>query len=271
MKRRIVAILILLLQVVPSLAVGMTCIGETKAIDTGISQLNDSNLTIGITRDTLNKQLHLKIMEQSVTKEKKVKEKVTKEKRFEEYNRYANCFVNIRKKPNKDSERITTVEPNTLVRVVGKKRKWSKVVVGDIHGYIKSEYLSKDEIPISKLNRWGIELTEDEIYTLALIVWKEAGNQSMTGKEAVVEVVFNRMISETFGGDLYSVLSRKGQFNTWKSRNNSNPTEEEYKAIHNVLQGRTYILDYDYVYFSTRKANGYDFIKIGNHWFGKGK
>lgn len=187
------------------------------------------------------------------------------------YPMYTNCCVNIRMGADIDEEIITTINPNTVLEVTGRKGKWSKVVLSDgTHGYLKSEFLSENEVPISELNRWGIDLTVDEKNLLAQIVYLEAGIDSIEGKEAVIESIFNRMVfSKAYHGDLYSVLSRQGQYTTWPARNNARPGEEEYMAIDRVLNGITYILDFDYVYFSLGKSNGHDFVKVGKHWFGR--
>lgn len=187
----------------------------------------------------------------------------------EEIQRYANTYVNFRTGPNMDFEIIQTLRPNTAVACIGYEDEWTYVLYGEQYGYIKSEYLSDVELSMSELNRWGIELTQEEIELLAKIVWKEARGEQQTGREAVVEVVFNRMVSDLFGGDLYSVLSSKGQFSSWSGKDSAAPTENEYKAVKDVLHGCTYILNQDYVYFSTGKSNGRDFIQIGNHWFGR--
>jgi hypothetical protein len=48
------------------------------------------------------------------------------------------------------------------------------------------------------------------------------------------------------------------------------PDESEDAIIDYVLtHGRT-VLPEDYVYFATYKANGRDFIQIGNHYFSRG-
>ncbi len=192
-------------------------------------------------------------------------------KRIEEYSMYTNCYVNIRKNAGTDTEIIKIVDPNTLIVVTDVKGEWSKVTIDDdICGYIKTEFLSEHETPICELNRWGIDLAKDEIQLLAQIVYLEAGIDSLEGKEAVIESIFNRMVfSDSYQGDLYSVLSRQGQYTTWTSRNNAKPGDEEYLAIERVLKGATCILDYDYVYFSLQKSNGHDFIKVGKHWFGR--
>ena len=116
-------------------------------------------------------------------------------------------------------------------------------------------------------NRWDITLTSDEIDLLAKIVWLEARGESDLGKQAVVEVVFNRMIHEYFQGSLYEVLSSRNQFSTWKNKNIAKPTDSEYDAINKVLNGKTNILPIDTVYFSTSPRNSNIVAHIGCHYF----
>ena len=116
-------------------------------------------------------------------------------------------------------------------------------------------------------NRWEIQLTEEEIDLLAKILWVEARGESETGQKAVVEVVFNRMISEEFPNTLYDVLSQKKpvQFASWKLREKAKPTEKEYSSIYAVLNGETSIVREDTVYFATKKLTRNLDIKIGGH------
>ena len=118
-------------------------------------------------------------------------------------------------------------------------------------------------------NRWDIQLTEEEIELLANILWIEARGESEAGQRAVVEVIFNRMISEDFPDTLYDVLSQKNptQFASWKLRNTAEPTEKEYTAIYEVLSGKTSLVKNDTVYFATKKLTRNLDVKIGGHYF----
>jgi hypothetical protein len=125
----------------------------------------------------------------------------------------------------------------------------------------------KEESPV-KTNRWDISLTDDERYLLACITFLEAGNQGLVGQEAVVEVIFNRMKDDYYGGSLYDVLSRKGQFVTWSNRNNATPTDETYKAIDEVLAGNTCIFNSEYLYFSRGGHKSHSgWVQLGDHQF----
>jgi N-acetylmuramoyl-L-alanine amidase len=118
-------------------------------------------------------------------------------------------------------------------------------------------------------NRWGITLTEEEIDLLARIVWLEACGEPVTGQEAVVEVVFNRMASDIYPDTLYDVLSQGNpvQFCSWAGRNSAEPTEREYDSIYEVLKGNTNILRNDTLYFSTTPLTSGIDVTIGGHSF----
>lgn len=183
---------------------------------------------------------------------------------------FTNTTVNLRAGNGTDTEIIDVLHPNVPVTVTNILEDWAQITTDSgQNGFIADRLLSECETPVSELNRWGIALNGDEIELLAKIVWKEAEGESQQGKEAVVEIILNRMISKEFGGDLYSVLSSRGQFSSWKGRNSAVPGQEAFKAIEDVLNGRSYNIPIDYLYFSTTKANGKDFIQIGRHYFGR--
>jgi spore germination cell wall hydrolase CwlJ-like protein len=132
---------------------------------------------------------------------------------------------------------------------------------------IKKVEVQKTEKKKESENKWNISLSHEEIDLLAKIVWIECRGESDKGQQAVIEVIFNRMIHESFNGTLYEVLSKKRQFSSWKSRNKAEPTDKEYKNIYIVLNGESEILDLDTVYFSTSPRNKNITIHIGGHYF----
>lgn len=142
----------------------------------------------------------------------------------------------------------------------------SEETVGFERKYVTTVTASYEE---QVSNRWGIELTEEEIDLLAKIVWVEARGESKEGQRAVVEVVFNRMTSDLFPDTLYDVLSQKKptQFSSWKHREKAKPTEKEYNSIYEVLNGNSNILREDTLYFATKKLKTRLDVKIGDHYF----
>lgn len=117
-----------------------------------------------------------------------------------------------------------------------------------------------------KMSEYGRNLFEQ---TVAL----EATGEPMVGKIAVVEVAFNRLLRRDWKGEtIEDILLAPGQFDAVNHLDlpYAKPGQDEKDAIDYVLtHGRT-ILPEDYVYFATYKANGRDFIQIGNHYFSRG-
>lgn len=120
----------------------------------------------------------------------------------------------------------------------------------------------------------SIVISDSEMEELKRIVAAEAQTQSMEGREAVVEVIFNRVLDPRFPDTVHGVLSQKGQFATWRMQYSSWVVPDAAVApIEWVLEhGRTVLPDTGYLYFSRGKSKyGTDWIKIQDHWFGRGR
>lgn len=118
----------------------------------------------------------------------------------------------------------------------------------------------------------GINLSESDYDLLRRIVALESKGEIFRGQKAVVEVIFNRILSKKWPDDLESVIYQKRQFATVKylKKPYAVPGEAEDDAISEVLrETETELPDTDYTYFSTHKVNGRAFVKIGNHYFSK--
>ena len=110
----------------------------------------------------------------------------------------------------------------------------------------------------------GINISKDEIYLLRQIVAAESQTESVVGRRAVAEVIFNRVLDSRFPNSVYGVLSQKGQFSSWRLRNASWVVPS--MAVEAI---DTTILNGHVVFSTSRQSYGYDYIKIGHHWFGK--
>lgn len=108
----------------------------------------------------------------------------------------------------------------------------------------------------------------------------EAKNEPEIGRRAVVETACNRVLSDGWNGDtIGAILSATGQYDGYKIMQEyrtgkrtslyAYPDESEKQTIRYVLEHGNTALPLDYVYFATYKANGKDFIQIGNHYFGR--
>jgi hypothetical protein len=177
--------------------------------------------------------------------------------------------VNFRIEPSINSEIICTIKKRNKVQKYIDYGKWTLISYENQFGYVSSQYLRDMELFTSDKNRWGINLTNDEIDLLAKIIWLESQGETDKGQQAVVEVVLNRMLSLDYPDTLYEILSQKNQFSTWKNRNIAKPTDKEYNNIRKVLNNETDILGFDTVYFSKKAKNNNITCKIGNHYFCK--
>lgn len=116
-----------------------------------------------------------------------------------------------------------------------------------------------------------IAMTEGERDLLWWILALEAKDQPDVGQRAVVEVVFNRVLSPDWPDTVEEVLYQPGQFSTipYLTHPYVQATQKELDNIDFVItHGRT-ALPEDYVYFATYKANGKDFLQIEDHYFAR--
>lgn len=112
-------------------------------------------------------------------------------------------------------------------------------------------------------------ISEADINMMARLVWLEARGESDQGQRAVVEVIFNRVMSDRFPDSIRQVVYAKNQFSPAKRIAKTIATSKEYKNVYYVLWSNERILPADIVYFSTTAANSRVYCKIGCHIFCK--
>lgn len=105
---------------------------------------------------------------------------------------------------------------------------------------------------------------------LARITYVEAGNQDLTGKRYVVDVVLNRVDSNEFPDTIEGVIFQDNQFAVIKNgafeKAAGNITEECYEAVKLEYENR---LNDDILYFSRGKSPyATNHFKHQDHWFG---
>lgn len=122
----------------------------------------------------------------------------------------------------------------------------------------------------------GITISDEEANELRWVLALEAQGEGFEGEIAVCEVIFNRVLSGRWGEGIHGVLSKKGQFSTYKYIGSRKawctPGQVEDDAISECIRrGPEKLPDMKYVYFDTGAKNGSRNIKIGHHWFGAEK
>lgn len=108
----------------------------------------------------------------------------------------------------------------------------------------------------------------DSIDMLAKCVEAEAGNQGLLGKRLVVDVILNRVDSESFPNDVASVISQRGQFAVYPyMMERVTVSQETLDAIVLELSQRT---DERILYFNTRHFKKWytAAYQCGDHFFG---
>lgn len=79
-----------------------------------------------------------------------------------------------------------------------------------------------------------IEMSEDDIYELATLVYLEAGGESFECQQGVASVVINRMT--TGGMTLQEVIYQKNQFTPAYLISSSSPSESTLEAVRTVIK-----------------------------------
>lgn len=112
-------------------------------------------------------------------------------------------------------------------------------------------------------------ITDDERELLAKATYLEAGNQSMTGQRAVVEVILNRVMDDEFPDTIEEVLYQPGQFTTAPQLASATPNDEQYRAVDLTLETSTPVLEPYVLFFATGLPDWQTkYEKIGAHYFG---
>lgn len=105
-----------------------------------------------------------------------------------------------------------------------------------------SDTLVTSEIADTSDEENYINLTDDEIYTLATLVYLEAGIESYECQKAIASVVMNRMTTQ--GKTLYEVIYAQNQFTPAKYIQYNCPTESTLSAVKDVIANGPSIPEY---------------------------
>lgn len=127
-------------------------------------------------------------------------------------------------------------------------------------------FLYYEPEPVRGECRYDFELTENEKWFIAKVVWVEARGESREGQQAVAEVILNRLASEKYPNTLNGVVYAANQFNSAKFLDTAKPYQMQYEAVENALLG-PYVLPEDVFYFATTPKTSRVWGKIGGHVF----
>lgn len=117
-----------------------------------------------------------------------------------------------------------------------------------------------------------IQVSYEDAQRLLKIAWAEAGNQGVIGQFLVMEVVYNRMLSEGFPNSIEEVISQPGQFQSYQDGvyAAAKPTWETHQALALLEKNK----DIDYTIFAFENVRNHSLetyfdpvFQYGDHVF----
>lgn len=123
-------------------------------------------------------------------------------------------------------------------------------------------------MPEQQENRYqGYTLTGDDIYTLACFVWAEAREEPPEVKQAVAEVVLNRLMSEKYPSTVRAVIHKTEFYRAVDAMSRiDEPGLEQYIAVDTAMYG-PYILPEDICFYSQWEKGEDEWGKLGSYTF----
>lgn len=150
-----------------------------------------------------------KAKEEAAAKEKEEKEKEEKEKIFCGYTNIgiadvaASNFVNIRKSPSSDSEKVGKLKGDAICQVIKKtENDWYKIKSGDVKGYVSAEFILVGQEAEDRA--LSLAVTRAEVNADVLVVRQKASKDS----EAIAKVAQGhsfRVVEEKTKGDWVAI------------------------------------------------------------------
>lgn len=136
-------------------------------------------------------------------------------------------------------------------------------------GAMPEDYVLYDaSMPEQQENRYqGYTLTGDDIYTLACFVWAEAREEPAEVKQAVAEVVLNRLMSEKYPNTVRAVIQKTEFYRAVDAMSRvDEPGLEHYLAVDTAMYG-PYILPEDICFYSQWEKGEEEWGKLGSYTF----
>ncbi len=112
------------------------------------------------------------------------------------------------------------------------------------------------------------EYSDRDTDLIARCVWLEARGENYDGQVAVAEVILNRVASDSYPDTIEGVIWQPGQFTSAPAMGSAAPTDVQYSAVYDAIEGRGVLLNERCVFFSVGRSYGSYYTTIGNHVFG---
>lgn len=130
------------------------------------------------------------------------------------------------------------------------------------------EALKADKAELEEQNKSpysGLDISESDKIMIAKVVWQEARGEPYEGQKAVAEVILNRVLYGYWGDSVTEVVYARNQF----SKPGSSYTEEQVRAVEDVLNGELALGNTEVMYFRTGRYHSgrTAYMQIGAHYF----
>lgn len=137
-----------------------------------------------------------------------------------------------------------------------------RAVCGDSwNAYESGKYIKRQSVYL-------IPVTEEDIHTMAKLVYLEARGECYEGQVAVAETVVNRVLSKNFPNTVNGVVYQSGQFTPAHRIPYTTARQEQYDAVYDALTGNGVLNNKRVVYFAMGSCCGTYYTTIGCHMFG---
>jgi hypothetical protein len=125
-------------------------------------------------------------------------------------------------------------------------------------------------MPEQQENRYdGYRLTDEDIYTLACFVYAEARNEAPEVKQAVAEVVLNRVVSPDYPNTVRKVIYQTEFYRAAETMKKiDEPGIDQYMAVDAAMYG-PYILPEDICFYSAWEKGKEPWGQLGSFTFTK--
>lgn len=149
-------------------------------------------------------------------------------------------------------------------------RGFSGAWIFDKNAMPEEPFLFDASLPEQQENRYeGYTLTGEDIYMLACFVWAEAKDESLEVKQAVAEVVLNRLVSDQYPNTVRDVIYNTEFYRAAKTMDKwGEENFEPYMAVDAAMYG-PYILPKDICFYSDWEKGQEVWGQLGRYTFAK--
>ena len=144
-------------------------------------------------------------------------------------------------------------------------------VIEEVEVVPEPEPVVEEVIPeTTEIEQSSLTFTDEEIDLISIVTMAEAEGESELGKRLVIDVILNRIDSESFPNTVYDVIYQKGQFTSMTNgRSDVCYVKDDIRAL--VLEEIESRTNSEVLYFRTSHYHsfGTPVLQEGNHYFSK--